>query len=58
MFASNRHGQPPLIPGRRSEPILDLPDFYLDLMFGELLPAAETAEALAGDKEDCLPHVA
>jgi len=51
MIGCNDHGHPPLTPGRKNEPMLDLPDFYLDLMFGEFLPAAQPAEAIAADKE-------
>ena len=40
MIASNRHGHPPLTPGSACDPILDLPDFYLDAKFRELSPGA------------------
>jgi len=55
MIGCNDHGDPPLTPGRKREPMLDLPDFYLDLMFGEL-PAsdrpADHAVRLEGQLQD------
>ena len=35
MIACNSHGHPPLDPDRPCDTLLDLPEFFLDLMFGD-----------------------
>jgi hypothetical protein len=35
MIASNSHGHPPLDPDRPCDLLLDLPDGFFDLMFGD-----------------------
>lgn len=42
MIASNQHGQPSIAPEAPSGAMLILPDFYLDLMFGDLPASGET----------------
>lgn len=57
MIGCNDHGQPPLSPERKSEPTLDLPDFYLDLMFGDL-PVSDCTADGAVRSENLLQDVA
>ena len=50
MIACNSHGYPSLAPDRPSEPLLELPDIFLDLMFTdppEEQPADEAEQLVA-----------
>ena len=58
MIASNQHGQPSIAPETPSGPMLILPDFYLDLMFGDLPTPGENQLAPAPAEGEQLLAVA
>lgn len=45
MIACNSHGHPPLDPDRPYETLLELPDFYLELMFTDPVDVQPVADA-------------